>query len=255
MQVRVFENADLMARAAAERAASTLREAIRQKGAATFVAATGASQFEFLKDLVAEPDLRWEATTMFHLDEYIGLSADHPASFRRYLRERLTTRVPIGTVHFIQGDAGNLAAEVGRLNRLLAATPIDVAFVGVGENGHLAFNDPPADFDVEAPYILVNLDEACRRQQYGEGWFASFDDVPTRAISMSIKQVLKAKRIICTVPERRKSGAMKACLEGEIGPMAPASVLRTHPDVCLFLDRDAASQLSPSMLARHDRGM
>jgi glucosamine-6-phosphate deaminase len=254
MKVGVFEHPDAMAHAAADKAASILREVIRQQGAATFVVATGTSQFEFLKYLVAEPDIRWEATTMFHLDEYIGLPADHPGSFRRYLRERLTSRVPIGTIHFIQGDAQDLDAELGRLNRLLAATSVDVAFVGIGENGHLAFNDPPADFAVETPYILVTLDEACRRQQFGEGWFASFEDVPTRAISMSIRQVLKAKRIICTVPERRKSQAIQACLEGKIEPMVPASILRTHPDAFLFLDRDAASQLAPSTLAMPDRG-
>jgi glucosamine-6-phosphate deaminase len=186
---------------------------------------------------------------MFHLDEYIGFSADHPASFRRYLRERLTSRVPIGAVHFIEGDAPNLEKELDRLNRLLAATPIDVAFVGIGENGHLAFNDPPADLEVETPYIIVNLDEACRRQQFGEGWFKSLDDVPKRAISMSVKQIMKSAHIICTVPDRRKAKAVKACLEGEIGPMMPASILRKHPQCFLFPDRDAASLLLPSTLS------
>ena len=249
MKISVHETPEAMAQAAAETAARILREAIAGKGHAAFIAATGASQFDFLKNLVAAPGIAWERTTMFHLDEYIGFSSGHPASFRRYLRERLTSRVAIGTAHFIEADAPNLEQELDRLNRLLAATPIDVAFVGIGENGHLAFNDPPADFEVEAPYIIVHLDEACRRQQFGEGWFSSLDDVPWRAVSMSVKQIMKAAHIICTVPDRRKARAVKTCLEGEIGPMAPASILRRHPHCFLFLDRESASLLAPSTLS------
>jgi len=255
MNLSVYETSDLMAQAAAKQAGRILRAAVKQNGRATFVVATGASQFEFLKYLVAEPDLKWDVMTMFHLDEYIGFSAEHPASFRRYLRERLTSRVAVGTVHFIQGDAPGVEEELERLNRLLAATVIDVAFVGIGENGHLAFNDPPADFQNDTPYLIVKLDEACRRQQFGEGWFKSLEEVPTRAISMSIRQILKAKHVICTVPERRKSGAVKACLEGAVSPMAPASILRTHADCRLFLDRGAASQLSRATLASHEHGV
>jgi len=249
MKLTVHETAEAMGKAAAETAARILREAIARKGRAAFIAATGASQFGFLAHLVAAPGIAWERTTMFHLDEYIGMSADHPASFRRYLRERLTSRAPIGTVHLIEGDAPNLEKELDRLNRLLAATPIDVAFVGVGENGHLAFNDPPADFEVDTPYLIVNLDQACRRQQLGEGWFKSLEDVPKRAISMSIRQIMKSAHIICTVPDRRKAKAVKACLEGEIGPMVPASILRRHPQCFLFLDREAAGLLAPSTLS------
>ncbi len=255
MRLNISDTTDVMARAAAARAAQILREAVARRGAATFVAATGASQFGFLDHLVAAPDLPWASMTMFHLDEYIGLPADHPASFRRYLRERLTSRVPIGTVHFIRGDAKNLAEELDRLNRLIGQAVVDAAFVGIGENGHLAFNDPPADFAIEMPYIIVSLDEACRRQQFGEGWFPAFQDVPARAISMSIRQIMKAKQILCTVPERRKSQAVKACLEGAVGPLVPASILRTHPDCCLYLDREAASQLSPATLEMQDRGI
>jgi glucosamine-6-phosphate deaminase len=249
MKLTVHETAEAMGKAAAETAARILREAIARKGRAAFIAATGASQFGFLAHLVAAPGIAWERTTMFHLDEYIGMSADHPASFRRYLRERLTSRAPIGTVHLIEGDAPNLEKELDRLNRLLAATPIDVAFVGVGENGHLAFNDPPADFEVDIPYLIVNLDQACRRQQLGEGWFKSLEDVPKRAISMSIRQIMKSAHIICTVPDRRKAKAVKVCLEGEIGPMVPASILRRHPQCFLFLDREAAGLLAPSTLS------
>lgn len=252
MNLIVHETSDAMARAAAETAARILREAIERMARATFIAATGVSQFGFLQYLVAAPGIAWERTTMFHLDEYIGFSADHPASFRRYLRERLTSKVPIGTVHFIEGDAPSLEGELGRLNGILAKTAIDVAFVGIGENGHLAFNDPPADFEIETPYIIVSLDEACRRQQFGEGWFTSLEDVPKRGISMSVTQIMKAAHIICTVPEKRKARAVKACLEGEIGPMVPSSILRNHPSCHFFLDRDAASLLSASSLSGKD---
>ncbi len=246
MKISVHMDTDVMAKTAAAEAAKALCDAVRRQGRAAFVAATGASQFDFLKHLVATPGIPWERTTMFHLDEYLGMSAEHPASFRRYLRERLTSRAPIGTVHFIAGDAVDVHAEIARLNRTIAAVPIDVAFVGVGENGHLAFNDPPADFATEAPYFVVTLDEACRRQQFGEGWFKTLDDVPREAISMTVRQIMKSAHIICTAPEKRKAQAVKACLEGEVGPMCPASILRTHPSCTLFLDKESAGLLKPA---------
>ena len=249
MKISAHLDTDVMAKAAAENAARILRDAIQKKGRVAFIAATGASQFNFLKHLVAAPGIAWGRTTMFHLDEYIGFSAEHPASFRRYLRERLTSKVPIGTIHFIEGDAADLQGEVARLNRLLGETQIDVAFVGVGENGHLAFNDPPADFSTEAPYIIVSLDEACRRQQMGEGWFKTLDEVPRQAISMSVRQIMKSAHIICTVPEKRKAQAVKSCLEGEVGPMFPASILRTHPSCYLYLDKESGSLLKPATLS------
>jgi glucosamine-6-phosphate deaminase len=249
MKIAVHLDPDVMAKVAAASAAQILRDAVQRRGKAAFVAATGASQFNFLKYLVAAPGIAWERTTMFHLDEYIGMSADHPASFRRYLRERLTSKVPIGAVHFIAGDAPDLAAEVEKLSRAIASTSIDAAFVGIGENGHLAFNDPPADFETEHPYIIVTLDEACRQQQFGEGWFKTLDDVPRQAISMTVRQIMKAAHIVCTVPDKRKAQAVKACLEGEIGPMVPASILRTHPSCSLFLDKESASLLKPSTLS------
>jgi len=249
MKIAVHLDSDVMAKMAADRAAQILRDAVQRQGQAAFVAATGASQFNFLKHLVAAPDIAWERTTMFHLDEYIGMPADHPASFRRYLRERLTSKVPVGAVHFIAGDAPDLTAELDRLNRTIASAPIDVAFVGVGENGHLAFNDPPADFTTEIPYIIVRLDEACRGQQFGEGWFKTLDEVPCKAISMTVRQIMKAAHIVCTVPEKRKAQAIKACLEGEIGPLFPASILRTHHSCHLFLDKESASLLKPATLS------
>ena len=244
MKITIHDTSAAASQAAAAAAAGILREAIQAKGHAVFVAATGNSQMDFLNHLTAAPGIAWKHTTLFHLDEYIGIPADHPASFRRYLRERLTSRVPVGSVHFVRGDAPDLPAELARLNAAIAAAAVDVAFIGIGENGHVAFNDPPADFATESPFIVVDLDDACRRQQVGEGWFGSIDAVPRQAVSMSVKQIMKSARILCTVLEHRKAGAVKTCLEGEIGPMFPASILRTHPGCDLFLDRDAAGLLS-----------
>jgi glucosamine-6-phosphate deaminase len=243
MQTAIFETKAQMAQAAAEQAAETLREAIARQNRATFIAATGASQFEFLDALAAAPDIDWSKTTMFHLDEYIGLAEAHPASFRRYLNQRLIARVRPGTVHLIRGETPDPAAECDRLNRLIAQQTADVAFVGIGENGHLAFNDPPADFETNAPYLIVTLDDACRRQQLGEGWFASLDEVPRRAISMSIKQIMRSRAIVCVVPDRRKARAVADCLTGEISPLCPASILRQHEHAYLFLDAESASLL------------
>ncbi len=229
--------------AAAHLASKKLREALEANGHASFIVATGASQFDFLAALTADKTIDWDNTTMFHLDEYIGIPETHPASFRKYLRERLVDIVRPGTVHFLDGEADESQAECDRLNRIISQHQIDVAFVGIGENGHLAFNDPPADFETEDPYILVELDEACRLQQVGEGWFAGIDDVPTQAISMSIRQIMKAKAVVCTVPDERKAEAVRNCLHGEITPMHPASILQTHPDCAVFLDAGSASLL------------
>lgn len=243
MQISISANKLECSQNAAIKAAELLREAIRLKGEAVFVAATGASQFDFLAALVDAKDIPWEKTTLFHLDEYAGLPETHPASFRRYLKERLVKYIHAGAANWIQGDAGDLQAECERLNQLIGACPVDVAFVGIGENGHLAFNDPPADFEVEAAYILVNLDEACRRQQLGEGWFASLQDVPHQAISMSVRQIMKAKAVVCTVPDRRKAQAVHDCLGGEVSPAHPASILRQHPQAFIYLDPDSAALL------------
>jgi glucosamine-6-phosphate deaminase len=242
-----------MSRAAAAKAAGFLREAISRQGQAAFIVATGASQFGFLEALCGEAGIDWARTTMFHLDEYAGLPETHPASFRRYLKERLIERVHPGQVHLIAGDAPDLEAERRRLNAILARTPVEVAFVGIGENGHLAFNDPPADFETEEPYIIVELDEACRRQQLGEGWFPTLEDVPRQAVSMSIRQIMKSRAIVCTVPDTRKAQAVYDTLTGEIGPQHPASVLRTHPDAALFLDDAAASLLPEQFLTQRRR--
>jgi glucosamine-6-phosphate deaminase len=245
MQVKTYIDRVTMSRAAARHAARALRGALSERGVARLIAATGASQLDFLEALTSASGIDWTRVEMFHLDEYVGLPIDHPASFRMYLLERLIAKTGIVRYHLLDGerDAAGVADEVGRQ---LAKAPVDVAFVGIGENAHLAFNDPPADFETERPYLVVTLDEACRRQQVGEGWFASVLDVPSQAISMSVRQILKSREIICVVPDARKAAAVKACLEGDVTPMAPASILRTHGGTTVYLDRESAAQLQPS---------
>lgn len=243
MKIKVLKTKYDMGKAAAEEAARILVDAIREKGEATFIAATGASQFEFLENLTDISSIDWSKTTMFHLDEYVGLPETHPASFRKYLKERFINKVHPGNVHLINGDAKDPELECERLNKIIKQKKIDVAFVGIGENGHLAFNDPPADFDTKKPYLVVELNDACRKQQLGEGWFKSLDEIPRQAISMSIKQIMKSKNIICTVPDSRKAQAVKDCLEGDITPDNPASILRNHESVFLFLDKDSTKLL------------
>lgn len=243
MTIKVFKDKLSLANSAAAHAATGLRKTISEKGVARLIAATGAAQFEFLNALTATPGIEWDRVEMFHLDEYIGLPISHPASFRSFLLTRLITKTGIRRYHLLDGetDPVSVVREVGKE---LASAPIDVAFVGIGENGHLAFNDPPADFETEEPYLIVDLDEACRRQQLGEGWFASLSDVPKQAISMSVRQVLKAQEIIAIVPDKRKAPAVAACFEGEISPMAPSSILRTHAKTTIYLDQDSASLLT-----------
>lgn len=233
-------------RAAARQGAAALRAELARRGAATIVVATGMSQFEMLDALVREPEIDWGKVTAFHLDEYVGLPESHPASFRRYLRERFVQRLPtpLAAFHAIDGD-GDPAAECARVGALLRdAGPICVAFIGIGENGHIAFNDPPADFRTEEPYLVVTLDDACRRQQLGEGWFPTLADVPTRAISMSVRQILKADEIVCVAPDARKAEAVRASVEGPVTPAVPASILQTHPNVALYCDAASAALLS-----------
>ncbi|TWU26181.1 Glucosamine-6-phosphate deaminase 1 [Novipirellula galeiformis] len=231
----------------ATQAAEVIRTAIEQQGHATIVIATGASQFEVLGELVQQPNIDWSLVTGFHLDEYVGLSADHPASFCRYLKERFVDLVPISKFHFLYGDQ-DASETIAKTGAELQKTTIDLALVGIGENAHLAFNDPPADFETLEPYLIVKLDEACRKQQVGEGWFPSLEDVPTEAMSMSVQQILKAKRIFCSVPDSQKATAVRQTLEGGIDPMIPASILKQHAGATLIIDRASAGQLSQSTL-------
>src|SRR6266496_3975883 len=246
MNVQIFNSKQKLGQGAAADAARIIRQAITEHGRAYLIAATGASQFEFLDALVREPNIDWTKTTFFHLDEYVGLPESHPASFRKYLKERIVDLVHPGIFHFVNGNAPNPTLECRRLGELIATCTIDAAFVGIGENGHLAFNDPPADFDTEEPYIVVQLDEGCRRQQLGEGWFSSLEQVPRTAISMSIRQILKSENILCIVPDKRKDKAVKDSLEGEVGPSHPASVLQQHPHTTIYLDTDSVSLLRQS---------
>jgi glucosamine-6-phosphate deaminase len=248
--VRVFEDKRSLGRVAADQASSALRRAIRDRGRARIIVATGTSQLDFLEALTNAENIDWQRVEMFHLDEYVGLPITHPASFRKYLLERLISKTGITKYHLLDGN-GDLSEIVRRVGAAVRSAPVDIAFAGIGENGHLAFNDPPADFQTEDPYLVVNLDEACRRQQVGEAWFADISEVPRQAISMTVRQILKAKEIIAVVPDARKAQAVKLCLEGEINPMAPASILRTHPAATLYLDRESASLLSPATLAAH----
>ncbi|NLH15033.1 MAG: glucosamine-6-phosphate deaminase [Phycisphaerae bacterium] len=244
MERFIFADAGSLGAAAAGEAGQQILSAIRSRKQADIILATGTSQLKTLDALVTFKGIDWSKVTMFHLDEYIGLPDTHKASFRKYLREQFVARVPkLAAAHFVCGDAPDPEAECRRLGQLISATTIDVALVGIGENGHLAFNDPPADFDTEEPYIIVNLDERCRRQQLGEGWFSSFEDVPSRAISMGIRQILKSRHIVCSVPDQRKAEAVRNTLEGPVLPNCPASILRTHPSCRMYLDEPAASLL------------
>jgi glucosamine-6-phosphate deaminase len=248
VKIRVFENKILLAQAAAADAAKLIRDSIREQGKARIIAATGASQFDFLGELTKAAGIDWRQVEMFHLDEYLGLPMTHPASFRKYLLERLIRKTGITQYHLLDGERDPVEV-IAEVDGEIGKAPIDVAFVGVGENGHLAFNDPPADFETDHSYIVVELDEACRRQQLGEGWFKTLAEVPERAISMTVKQILKARQIICIVPDSRKAGAVATCFGGEISPAAPASILRSHPNTTVYLDKDSASRLRPQEAA------
>ena len=244
METVIMPDKAQMAKAAASHGAAAIREAIAQRGTANVIVATGASQIEMFGHLVQEPLVAWHRVTGFHLDEYVGLAITHPASFRRYLWERFVSRLPLPLrgFHYLDGE-GDPAAEARRVGEIIGRHAIDVAFVGIGENGHLAFNDPPADFETEEPYLVVELDEACRRQQLGEGWFPTLEDVPRRAISMGVRQIMKSRQIVCTVPDERKAEAVRNAVEGEVTPNVPASILQRHERCALFLDGSAASLL------------
>jgi len=246
LQIKILAEKNALGRAAAEQAANSLRRAIRQRKVARIIAATGASQFEFLDALTAAPDIDWSCVEVFHLDEYIGIPITHPASFRKYLLERLINKTGITRYHFLNGD-GDVRGSVDEIARELQREPVDLAFVGIGENGHLAFNDPPADFDTDDPYLVVQLDHKCRQQQVNEGWFGSVAEVPSQAISMSVRQIMRARELIAVVPDERKAQAVKNSLEGQITPMVPASILRSHPNATIYLDKDSAALLTSAV--------
>ncbi len=247
MLIRMFQDKTTLGRAAADQAAGAIRRAIAERGSARIIAATAASQLEFLNALTQAPDIDWKRVEAFHLDEYIGLPISHPGSFRKMLIEQLVSKTGIQKYHLLDGDAPDPQAVAREVGEQIASAPIDIAFLGIGENGHIAFNDPPADFNTDEPYIVVNLDQACRQQQVGEAWFADISQVPTQALSMSAKQILKAREILAVVPDKRKAEAIKACFEGEISPMAPASILRRHPNATVYVDTNSASLLGEKL--------
>lgn len=243
MKIEIFEDAAELGKAAGKRAAEKIKETINSKGEANIILATGTSQFPVLTILTEDASIDWGKVNMFHLDEYIGIPISHKASFRKYLTERFLDRVsPLKSFHLINGE-NEPTAECERLNALIRQVNIDLALVGIGENGHLAFNDPPADFDTTDPYIVVALDEACRKQQWGEGWFESMEAVPQKAISMSIHQIMQSNQIICSVPDERKALAVHNCLDGVVSNLFPASILQNHSNCTVLLDKDSASLL------------
>jgi glucosamine-6-phosphate deaminase len=244
IHIHIEPDKSTVGNAAAVLGGDAIRSAIEARGGANIVLATGASQFEVLAALVQRHDIDWSRVIAFHLDEYIGMPDSHPASFRRYLNERFTSALPmLGAFNAITGDAPDLAAELARIGALIAQHPIDITFAGIGENGHLAFNDPPADFNATEPFRVVALDERCRGQQLGEGWFATLDDVPQQAISMTVPQIMKSKLVVLAVPDSRKANAVRDTLEGPVTPKVPASILRRHPACHLFLDPLSAALL------------
>lgn len=248
MELHVYESKERMGADAAQRTADAILRAIEGDGEANIVLATGLSQIELLEHVVTM-DVDWSRVTAFHLDEYIGLPMSHPASFRKYLKERFVDQVEsLRAFHYVDGENPDPEAECARLSTLIAPLDIAVACVGIGENGHLAFNDPPADFETEEPFIVVDLDEACRRQQLGEGWFPTLDDVPRQAISMSVRQIMKSQLIVCTVPDLRKAEMVKRTVEGEVTNQVPASILQTHRCCHMYMDEPAASLLSASAM-------
>jgi glucosamine-6-phosphate deaminase len=245
MRIDIQTDKAALGRKAAGDGAAMIRAALAARGWANIIVATGASQFEMLEALVKEADIAWNKVTAFHLDEYTGLPITHPASFRLYLWQRFVSRLPVPLAMFNLINAEtDPAGECQRLGKLIKKYPIDVAFIGIGENGHIAFNDPPADFKTKQPYLVVDLDERCRRQQLGEGWFATFDDVPKHAISMSVQHIMKSAAIVCSVPDQRKAEAVKNSVEGPVTPQVPASILQKHANATIYLDPASSSMLA-----------
>ena len=245
MQVSISATKKEMGQKAAACGAEVIRKAISERGEANVVLACAPSQNQTYDALVEEPGIDWSKVNVFHLDEYVGLKADHPASFRLNLHKTILDRLPqpVKSFHAIEGDADDLKQFIKDLDAEIKKCVIDVAFVGIGENGHVAFNDPPADFEIEDAYLVAELDEACRRQQYGEGWFPTMEAVPKTAVTMSCKQIMRAKAIVNTVPDTRKAKAVGLALEGPITNMVPATIMRNHSEYNVFLDQEAAACL------------
>src|SRR5580698_6325296 len=251
MKIIIKEDISELGKVAGQTAARMIKEAIEKKDCANIILATGTSQFETLNQLVKE-DIDWSKVNIFHLDEYIGLPESSLASFRKYLKERFIEKVSsLKKVYLINGEE-DAEKECRRLGEIIKNNIIDVALVGIGENGHLGFNDPPADFETDEPFIVVNLDEKCRNQQFGEGWFKTIDDVPRQAITMSIKQIMRSEKIICSVPESRKAIAVKDCFENNVSNLFPASILQKHDECICFLDKNSSALLAKPIVEVSD---
>jgi glucosamine-6-phosphate deaminase len=244
MKIEICDTKPATGKRAAALGAEIIRRAIDERGTANVVMATGVSQFDMLNDLVVAPDIDWARVTGFHLDEYAGISATHPASFRLYLKERFLDKLPqpIGAFHFIEGDR-DVEQERIRIGEVISRHPTDLCFLGMGENGHVAFNEPPADFTIDDPFIIVRLEDVSRKQQHDQGWFASMDAVPTQAISMSVRQIMKSRNLICTATGPRKAAVVKSAVQGPVTPDLPASILQEHAGVTLLLDPESATML------------
>ncbi|MFQ5855010.1 MAG: glucosamine-6-phosphate deaminase [Anaerolineae bacterium] len=244
LAVSVYPDDETLGRAAAEAAAAIIDQAIAERGVANVILATGNSQLAFLHALRELPGIRWPSVNVFHLDEYLDLSPGHPAGFPLFLRRHLLDHVSVGTFYPVPGHAGDVEAACRGYELLLRAHPADLCCLGIGENGHLAFNDPPvADFNDPVWVKVVALDEASRRQQVGEGHFPSLDEVPTHAITLTIPALRAAKKMLCIAPERRKVEAVRKTLLGPISTACPASILRQTPHARLFLDRESAADI------------
>ena len=239
MKLNIFENPAELGKTAAKYSADIINEAIARKGKARIILATGASQFDTI-NVLTESDIDWSKVEMFHLDEYIGLPESHPASFRKYLKERFLSKVNIKQAYMVDGE-GDPQKVIAYLTAEIRKEPIDLGLIGIGENAHIAFNDPPADFGAEEAYICVVLDDACKQQQVREGWFATNDDVPKQAISMSVHQIMQCRHIVSCVPYTVKAKAIKDTLENQLTNTVPATMLKKHPNWTLFLDKDSAS--------------
>ena len=239
MEIRICKNSEELGKSAAKHVAQVLKDCIAEKGSARIVLSTGASQFDTIKALVEEPGIKWECVEMFHLDEYVDLPITHVASFRKYLQERFVDKVgTLKAVHFVDGTK----ECISKLTEEIRKSPIDIGLIGIGENGHIAFNDPPADFGTKEAYIIVNLDERCKKQQMGEGWFATIDDVPKQAVSMTCYQIMQCERIVSCVPYKVKAEAVENTLKAkDTTNIIPATLLKTHPDFILYVDEDSAS--------------
>ena len=247
LMIRIFPTSEALALAAADHAARSLRDYLARQSAVRLLAATGASQLCFLDSLTSSSGIDWSRVELFHLDEYIGLGIEHPASFARYIKERIVDRTGIRRYHLLDGTE-ETATVLRNINEQISAAPVDLAFAGIGENGHLAFNDPPADLETTEPYLTVALEERCRRQQVGEGWFKALEEVPTHAFTISIAQLLKSREIVCVVPDLRKAHAVQRCFEEPVSADAPASILRVHPNTHIFLDANSASLLNDKLI-------